>query len=231
MSRHSLRLIAPVAGLLTLAIWSTSVSADSVSFLPSNTWSGTAAAGSLTIDYEPVAGFSNELTMTISSSLASGENVDPGKAFYLAINPAKNSYLPDLTFTLQSNSGFSQAASVSTGADAFKADGGDSYDILMTYTPGTKAFTTNQSQTYLITATGAGETLVTSDFTGFPTDDGSGASFVAATHIQNTPNGGSGSAWDGGTLSSTPEPASVTLWGIMILGGGAAGCWRRIRRA
>ena len=82
-------------------------------FLPTNTFSGTAPAGTLTADFQNVAG---GVQLTITSSLASGENLDPGKALYLNINPADDASLGSLSFSLTANTGFSQAAIVMTGA-------------------------------------------------------------------------------------------------------------------
>jgi hypothetical protein len=84
---------------------------------------------------------------TLTSNLASGENIDPGQAWYFNFNPAK--IAADLAFTLISNTGLSAAATVSTGS--FKPDGDGTMNILFTYASGTKPFTTGQSQTYLIT--------------------------------------------------------------------------------
>jgi hypothetical protein len=102
----------------------------------------------LSADFTDVAG---GVQLTITSSLASGENVDPGNALFLNSNPVKTGDLAFLTFALTANTGFSQAATVATGEDMFMADGDGKYDIMFNYTASTKAFTTGQSQTYLIT--------------------------------------------------------------------------------
>jgi hypothetical protein len=210
-------------GVAALALMPAAAFADTVtvSFLPTNTFSGTAPSGTLTAQFSDVAG---GVQLVITSSLASGENLDPGKALYLNINPSKSFMLPDLSFALTGNTGFSQAASVQTGEDAFKADGtGGNYDIQFTYGSSTKAFTTGESQTYLIT-TSVG-TISADDFNYLSTG-GSPTPFLAAIHVQNTPSGGQGSGWVGGTPDPVPVPPSLVL---ALTGIGSLGLTRLVR--
>lgn len=178
------------------------------SFNPPNTYSGTAAAGSLTADFLDVAG---GVQLTITSNLAAGENLQAGKALYFNFNPSKDSTLDDLTFALTANTAFSQAAVVEKGADSYRAGPSFGYDILFTYSSSTKAFTGGQSQTYLITDSGG--PISAGDFNFL--NEGSGPAWLAAVHIQNTPSGGNGSAWDGAT--AVPEPTSIALFGTILL--------------
>jgi hypothetical protein len=104
-------------------------------FLPTNTFSGTAPAGTLTATFSDVG--TNQVQLVISSNLASGENVQANNGFYFNFNPAKApAELAKLTFALTSfgppGSPFSQQANVAQGEDAFKADGDGNYDINMT---------------------------------------------------------------------------------------------------
>jgi PEP-CTERM motif len=215
--------IVGVALLVSAGITPANAGTLEFDFLPVNTFSGTAPAGTLTAVFTDV--LANQVSLKITSSLASGENLDPGKALYLNINPSKSSDLASLTFALTANTGFSQAASVQVGEDSFKPDGDGLMDILFTYTAGTKAFTTGQSQTYLITD--AAGNLSASDFD-FSSTCGTGCGtggFLAAVHVQNTPSGGSGSAFVGGTVGGggggrVPEPSTLFLLGagMTVLG-------------
>lgn len=181
-------------------------SADTLNFDPANTWSGTAPGGSLTAAFTDIAG---GVQLVIDSNLGAGENLDPNKAFYLNISDSP--LLSTLAFALTANTGFSEAATVLTGENAFRPDGDGYMDILFTYDSATKAFANGESQTYLITG-GAG--LVASDFTtawSYCPENCNGP-HLAAVHVQNTPNGGGGSAWVGGTVNtSVPEPSSTGL--------------------
>lgn len=187
----------------------------SLSFDPSNTFSGTAPAGSLTADFTDVAG---GVQLVITSNLASGENLDPGKALYFNVNPSDDSILSKLSFALIGNTNFNQQAAVLTGADSFKADGDGYYDINFTFTPSTKAFTPGESQTYKITTTSG--TISANDFTQYYSSVGGGTGeWLAAAHVQNTPSGGSGSAWVGGTtVTPTPIPSAIWLFGSGLVG-------------
>jgi len=178
-------------------------------FNPTNTFSGTAPAGSLSATFSDVTG---GVQLVLTSALAAGENLDPGKALYLNFDPMKASSLGSLTFTLTGNTGFAEAAVVSTGSNAFKADGDGNYDILFNYNPSTKALQNLTSQTYLIAGVSG---ISTGDFN-FGSVGGALGSWNAAVHVQNTPSGGSGSGWVGG--SPVPIPGAVWLLGSGLIG-------------
>jgi hypothetical protein len=153
----------------------------------------------------------------ITSNLAAGENLDPGKALYFNVNPSKDSILQNLSFTLTGNTNFNQQATVMTGADSFKADGDGYYDINFTFNTSTKAFTTGESQTYKITTSSG--TISASDFVNYLSSTGGGnGNWLAAVHVQNTPSGGSGSAWVGATVTPVPIPAAAWFFGPGLLG-------------
>jgi hypothetical protein len=186
-------------------------------FNPSGTWTGTAPAGSVTATFTDVAG---GVQLVINSNLGPNENLDPQSqgAIFFNFNPAKSSELTHLTFALTANTGFSQVATANQGEDAYNADGGGAYDILLSYTSSTKAFTTGESQTYLITTSVGTVTVADFDFLASP--QGGNGPFEAAIHVQNTPNGGSGSAYvapdvhRGPNVGLVPAPPSVILLGL-----------------
>lgn len=183
----------------------------SLSFNPSNTFSGDTPIGSLTASFTDVTG---GVELVINSNLASGENLNPDKALHFNFNPSK---VPtNLSFALSSNTNFSQQATVLRGADSFKADGvGGLYDIRFTYLYSTKAFTSGQSQTYKIT-TSSGNIFAT-DFTNYLSSStpGNGTTWLAAAHVQGTTDQ-EGSGWVGAT--TTPLPAAAWLLGSGLLG-------------
>ena len=213
--------------LLACLVAAIPAAADTLNFLPTSTFSGTAPAGTLSIAFTDVTGGSCPavggcVQMVITSNLGTGENLDPNKAIYLNIDPAESSLLGSLTFTLTANTGFAQTASVSQQEDGFKPDGDGLMDLLFTYSPSTKAFTNGESQTYLITGGTALDPILATDFTSFSSTCGSGCgsgSHLAAIHVQNTPNGGSGSAYVGGTPEAqTPEPSALVFVGSGLFG-------------
>jgi len=204
-----------VLGIMLLLSFAAEPAPAALSYDPANTFSGTAPAGSLTADFTDVAG---GVQLVITSNLAAGENLDPTKALYFNFNPAKDSILQNLSFSLIANANFSQAATVATAPDGFKADGDGYYDINFTYTAATKAFITGESQTYFITdSKGA---ISAGDFVNYLSSTGGGnGTWISAIHVQNTPSGGSGSAWVGATTVS-PAPLPAAAW---LLGSGLAG--------
>jgi hypothetical protein len=207
-----------------LTLGAAPAAADSItfSFDPINTFSGTAPTGPLTATFSDVGG---DVQLVLTSNLGTGENLAANEAFDFNLNPSIDSILGNLSFALQSNTGFSQAATVLTSRNAYKADGDGYYDISFTYTPGTMAFTNGQSQTYLITTSSG--SISASDFNFFSVGGNKGV-WLAAVHAQNTPGGGIGSAWVGGTPGTpVPEPASIALFGSGLVA--LAGMIRRRR--
>src|SRR5262249_38595659 len=146
-------LAALVLAGLALAPSAASANTLTFNFNPVNTFSGTAPAGSLTATFTDLG--NGDVSLLLTSNLAAGENLDPGKAFYFNFDPSEDATA--LSFTLTGNPGFSQASSVMTtnnpNDNNFKADGDGHYSILFTYSSGTKAFTTGESQTYDVHST------------------------------------------------------------------------------
>jgi len=214
-----------IYAVVLLVLFAAGSAHASLSFDPSNTFSGIAPAGSLTADFTDIAG---GVQLVITSNLAPGENLDPGRSLYFNINPSKDSILQNLSFTLTGNTNFNQQATVLTGADSFKADGDGYYDINFTFSSSTKAFTAGESQTYKITTSSG--TISASNFINYLSSTGGGnGNWFAAVHVQNTPSGGSGSAWVGATVTPVPIPAAAWLFGPGLLG--LVGARKRMHQA
>jgi hypothetical protein len=216
------RAAVPLA-ILSLLLGSASARADFIlNYSAASTFSGTAPAGSLTATFTDVAG---GVKLVLSSSLAAGENLDPGPegAFFFNFDPSQSTLLSSLNFQMIANTNFSQAATVSTGEDAFKADGGGYYDVLFSYKPSTKAFTGGESQTYMITSNSG--TVTSADFYFLSTPSGGNGTWLSAVHVQNTPNGGNGSAFVAGTNGPSPSPTPVPVPPTLLLGGLGALIW------
>lgn len=235
-------ILAGAAAVGALAFGSSTAHADLVfNFLPGNTFSGTAPTGTLSADFSNVAQLSCttanggvttmggcvQLVITSSLGTNSGikENLDPGKALYLNIDPALSSELGSLTFDLTANTGFSQAASVGQDENHYKADGtGGYFDILFTYTNSTKAFTNGEAQTYdIFTSTG---TIAASDFDFLST--GGSPNWLAAIHVQNTGTDGNSSGWVGAPAPPIGHglPALLAMGGLLF----GATLWERSRK-
>jgi hypothetical protein len=196
-------------------------------FLPIDSFSGTPAAGSLNVSFVDNTSIGG-VDMTITSNLAPGENIDPKDGLFLNFNPAKNVSL--LTFSMTSDTGGTSGAfnNALKAQNTYKPDGDGYMDIELTYNSGSlKAFQGGETEVYHIAGL-AGLTATDFDFFSDCSQGCGSGSHLAAFHIQNTPNGGSGSDWDGAEIpgctgpncgrSVAPEPASIALLGVGLLG-------------
>jgi len=137
-------------------------------------------------------------------------NFNPG------LNPA------NLTFGFQSSVGSFTSPTISTGVDAFKADGDGYYDIQLQFDTGggsSARFDNGESVTYLLAGIPG---LTVGDFEYFSASSGGTVPFYAAAHMQGT-GGGNVSAWvepDLGPIPvPVPEPATSAILSM------AAGVW------
>lgn len=122
-----------------------------------------------------------------------------------------------LAFTRTGGTGPSAAqTSISTGTNAFKADGDGLYDILFDFPPppgsGGAKFEAGEAVTYDITGIAS---LAASSFDFLSAPDGGHGPFTAAAHVQGI-NADPDSGWI--APSVVPVPAAVWLFGSGLLG-------------
>lgn len=154
----------------------------------------------------------NGVLLTIASSgLTNGEFVS---GLYFNLNPADT--VDNLNFSLQDTAGSFSAPTISTGENAFKADGDGYYDILLNFsTIDGYRFVVGDSITYLITGVTG---LTASDFgyLSYPAVGDTPNGLFAAAHIQGI---GTSSAWINPSqlnILSVPEPAPVAFAGMGV---------------
>jgi hypothetical protein len=136
-----------------------------------------------------------------------------GGALFFNINPGDNP--ANLVFTLESSNG-SYGPTVSTGENAFKADGDGYYDIRIDFSG--NSFSVNSSITYQITGIAG---LTAADFEYESAPGGGSGPFYAAAHVQGLPPNNSNSTWiEPGNgpvpIVPVPEPLPASFLGASI---------------
>jgi hypothetical protein len=135
-------------------------------------------------------------------------NVNP------SINPA------GLRFTFVS-ANVTLGDSVSTGEDAFKANGDGYFDIHVNFS--SHNFSNGASITYQITDNNDSN-LNANDFGYMSSPGGGEGQYYAAAHVQGLPPNGTNSTWISSTTEVTPAPepetgalfaAAIALWGAL----------------
>lgn len=119
------------------------------------------------------------------------------------------------------------ANAISTGSNAYKADGDGYFDILFEYPPppgNTGAlFNENETVTYSITSS---EAITALSFDFFSAPGGGNGTYHAAAKIQRIGEDTEGSGWIGDG-APVPEPATMLLFGV---GGALVGFSRRRKK-
>jgi hypothetical protein len=134
----------------------------------------------------------------------------------------------DLIFSAPTKVGTFDSPTISTGVDAFTADGGGKYDIDFAFATsgaggGVHRFGVGDSVQYTVTGV---PTLVASSFDFFGAPHGNHGPFETAAHVQAIGSSDSDSGWVTGIGVAIPEPASAAL----VLSGLAAVIALRRRR-
>jgi hypothetical protein len=194
---------ASMAGVLLLPA---GANAADFLFQFNTTFSGTSPTGSapwLTEEFQDVTPGKVNLTITTTGL----QGTEFASDLYLNINPALTA--TSLVFTKQSMTGSFTDPTISTGEDAFKADGDGYYDVDLGFsTSHGSTFTVGDSITYQITGISG---LVANDFEYTSSPGGGAGTWLAAAHIQSIGDGGA-SGWEAPlALTPVPEPAPAML--------------------
>jgi hypothetical protein len=187
-------------------------------------FSGTAPGGSspwLTLNFQDLAPNSVQLTFDAVNLPATGEFVS---GWYVNFDPALDSDLSKLSFSIISNPTGLANSNISVGADAEPADGGGLYDILFGFPTSGSTFTAGEKVVVDVSGTN-GFSVNESDFLYQATKHGGNGVYYSAAHVQAESGGASG--WVGDSV--IPEPTSyAAIAGALALG---LVVWRRRRLA
>jgi hypothetical protein len=150
----------------------------------------------------------------ISGEFVQGNGAGAGGGLFFNLNP---DYDPtSLAFGLISATG-DFGTIISTGANAFKADGDGKYDIQLDFA--THNFSSGSSITYQLTGISG---LTAADFAFLSAPAGGSGPFYAAAHVQGIPPNNYSTWIEPGAgpvqITSVPEPAPLVLFGVLLWG-------------
>jgi hypothetical protein len=174
----------------------------------------------VTITFDDSFGGANTVRVTMEGSgLSGGTRGENIHQIYLNFDPLLDATL--ITFSAVDNAD-SIPNGIFTGADSFMANGDGNYDILFDFPPppgnAASRFTQGESVIYDLTYVSP---IDVNSFNFFSVEMGGQGSYLAAAHLQRTPDGGNGSAWVG----FVPQPSTAALLGMGLAG--LAFCGRR----
>ena len=189
-------------------------------------FSGTAPGGSqpwLTLNLQDMAPNTVQLTFDAVNLPATGEFVS---GWYMNFNPALDSDLSKLSFSIISNPTGLTKSNITVGTkDA--ADGGGYYNFEFDFPTSGSTFTSGEKVVVDVSGTN-GFSVNESDFLYLAQPHGGNGVYYSAAHVQAESGGNSG--WVGATsVSAIPEPTSyAAITGTLALG---LVVWRRRRLA
>jgi hypothetical protein len=202
---------AVLSGLAALAVVSSSYAQSSLVLGLGTVFSGTTSP-STSVNPWITASFVNSgtganqagqvtLTMTVAN-LPASEYV---KGIYFNLAPALNA----TNLNISGVTTTAATATISTGVNAFQADGDGMYDIRFEFPAanGAARFTANETLVYNLTYN-TGYALTAGDFNTLSAPAGGKGPFVTAAHIPGIPvSTGTTSAW----VTAVPEPSTYAL--------------------